>query len=219
VSVPKILHADDHLLVTQEVRCQPPQTSFWQNLAHDLAQAHQQQKDQFGYDRDNWIGAGPQINQNSLNQKLSWGEFFWQYRISIKLDELQLERRVEFDPKLILSLQHNCIDQLNQFDSQACLLHGDLWSGNVLCSQDQESFFIDPAVYYGDREADIAMTQCFGGFAPEFYQTYESLMPLQSGYHERRHIYNLYHMLNHWIIFGDSYAHVTKGMITSIARP
>jgi fructosamine-3-kinase len=102
------------------------------------------------------------------------------------------------------------MDLSDLFISKACLLHGDLWLGNILCGVDQSVYFIEPAVYHGDPEADLAMTECFQRFPNEFYEAYVAHKPLQAGYELRRPIYNLYHLLNHWWLFGEAYASVYK---------
>jgi len=99
-------------------------------------------------------------------------------------------------------------------DSRSSLLHGDLWSGNVICDTRGEAVIIDPAVYYGHREADLAMTELFGGFDSAFYGAYNETWPIEVGYSERRDLYNLYHMLNHLNIFGRSYT----GSVLSIVQ-
>jgi fructosamine-3-kinase len=93
------------------------------------------------------------------------------------------------------------------------LLHGDLWSGNAAMTAGGEPVVFDPAVYYGDREADLAMTELFGGFPPPFYEAYRAEFPLDPGYGTRKHLYNLYHVLNHLNLFGGGYGAQAAGMI------
>lgn len=93
------------------------------------------------------------------------------------------------------------------------LLHGDLWSGNVAFARDGEPVIFDPAVYYGDREADLAMTELFGGFDTSFYAAYQSAYPLDAGYPVRRTLYNLYHILNHANLFGGGYVRQAEAMM------
>lgn len=104
----------------------------------------------------------------------------------------------------------------------ASLLHGDLWGGNKGFCKDTDGSIIpcifDPATYYGDREADVAMTYVFGGFTNEFYDGYESVWPLPAGHEERRKVYNLYHILNHEVLFGGGYRSQARGMIETILR-
>ena len=95
------------------------------------------------------------------------------------------------------------------------LLHGDLWSGNFMVDQKGNAVLIDPAVYYGHREADLAMTELFGGFNKSFYDKYIDVYPLQKGYGQRKDLYNLYHMLNHLNLFGSSYAGSVRSIIST----
>jgi len=94
------------------------------------------------------------------------------------------------------------------------LLHGDLWGGNWLVTDMGEAALIDPAVYYVDREAELAFTELFGGFPSQFYAAYNEVWPLESGYGERKELYNLYHLLNHLNLFGESYG----GSVDAILR-
>jgi len=98
------------------------------------------------------------------------------------------------------------------------LVHGDLWSGNAAISQAGEPVIFDPATYYGDREVDIAMTELFGGFPPEFYQGYQAAYPLDAGYQRRKTLYNLYHILNHFNLFGGGYEAQANRMIEQLLR-
>ncbi|MBI9098954.1 MAG: fructosamine kinase family protein, partial [Spirochaetaceae bacterium] len=95
------------------------------------------------------------------------------------------------------------------------LLHGDLWSGNYMVDQQGHAVLIDPAAYYGHREADLAMTELFGGFNREFYHIYNEVYPLKPGYRQRKDLYNLYHMLNHLNLFGSSYAGSVRSIISA----
>lgn len=214
--VPELHHASLDLLVIAEVPHEAPTPTYWRHLAQTLARVHQHQEKSYGFAQDNWLGAALQKNDGSLEEDLSWGAFFWKYRIHYKINNLAMDKGARFNSELIKKLEEVCLAKLESFSHRPSLLHGDLWSGNVLCGPEQRAHLIDPAIYYGDREADIAMTQCFGGFAPEFYQAYDEDMPLEAGYEQRRHLYNLYHMLNHWEIFGSTYEGVARQMIEDI---
>ncbi|MDH5594042.1 MAG: fructosamine kinase family protein, partial [Gammaproteobacteria bacterium] len=102
------------------------------------------------------------------------------------------------------------------YNPVASLLHGDLWSGNYAFLKTGEPVIFDPATYYGDREADIAMTELFGGFSAEFYAEYNNCYPLDSGYKTRKTLYNLYHILNHMNMFGGGYRGQAESMINSL---
>ena len=160
-------------------------------LGRMLAAMHRRTADRYGWERDNYIGATPQHNGWSRD----WGEFWIERRLR---PQLELARRNGFD----LPLPETSI--LERHMPLPSLLHGDLWSGNAGFTPEGPVVF-DPAVYYGDREADLAMTELFGGFPREFYQSYNAIWPLDEGYQRRKYLYNLYHLLNHLNLFGSGY--------------
>jgi fructosamine-3-kinase len=149
--------------------------------------------DRFGWESDNWIGLSPQKNAWDDD----WPGFFWEFRLAPQLQRAGLLK----ESSSFLSRLERLFQQYKPIPS---LLHGDLWSGNVGFTQEGPVIF-DPAVYYGDREADIAMTELFGGFPDEFYSEYKKELPLDRGYETRKHLYNLYHLLNHLNLFGSGY--------------
>jgi fructosamine-3-kinase len=161
-------------------------------LGRSLAALHARPGAQFGWTRDNFIGATPQANAWHEN----WAEFFRRRRIEPQL-ALAHSNGFDLEPPNVEAI-------LAGHDPQPALLHGDLWSGNV-GFVDAGPVFFDPAVYYGDREADLAMTELFGGFPKAFYAAYEAALPLRTGYETRKHLYNLYHLLNHLNLFGGGY--------------
>ena len=159
-------------------------------LGRMLAEAHRQPAPRFGWHRDNYIGSTPQRNGWSDD----WAAFWRERRLR---PQLELARRNGFDLRFDGEI-------LKDHRPQPSLLHGDLWSGNAGFT-DEGPVVFDPAVYYGDREADLAMTELFGGFPREFYRAYEATYPLERGYETRKHLYNLYHLLNHLNLFGTGY--------------
>ena len=160
-------------------------------LGRMLAAAHRKAGPRFGWPRDNYIGATAQANGWCDD----WNEFWMQRRL---LPQLELARRNGFH------IEVPNIPLLQEHRPAPSLLHGDLWSGNAGFTPAGPVVF-DPAVYYGDREADLAMTELFGGFPPEFYRAYHETCPLDAGYQRRKHLYNLYHLLNHLNLFGSGY--------------
>lgn len=173
----------------------------WSQLGRGLALMHRRQQQRYGWYRDNTIGSTPQPNTCSDN----WIEFVRDRRIGFQLD---LATRNGYDNRL-QSSGRQLLDNLPHFFAgyvpAASLLHGDLWSGNVAFLADGQPVVFDPAVYYGDRESDIAMTELFGGFPPAFYDAYQTEWPLERGHRARKHLYNLYHLLNHLNLFGAGY--------------
>jgi protein-ribulosamine 3-kinase len=170
-------------------------------LGEGLAALHEVTAPRFGWWRDNTIGRTPQANARSAD----WTEFFRERRLrpQLALGEQQgFPRRLsERGARLLEALPA----LLEGHRPGASLLHGDLWGGNWLASTAGEPVLFDPAVYYGDRETDLAMTHLFGGFGPAFYRAYESAAPLPAGAALRTELYNLYHVLNHANLFGGGY--------------
>ena len=167
---------------------------------------------QFGFEENNYIGNNPQYN----TWHPDWPAFFVQQRLK---------------PQIQIGLQKGFID--NQFHNQLnrlcekipkllgeqhfvpCLLHGDLWGGNVLFDSENRPVLIDPAVYFGVPEAELAFTEMFGGFTRDFYKAYDSVLPIPHGYKERKKLYNLYHVLNHLNLFGQMYMHEAKAICST----
>ena len=168
-----------------------------------LAAMHRRQAQRFGWARDNFIGST--LQENAWCE--SWAQFWRERRLG---PQLALAKRKGYD------LDADDIRQLLEGHSPApSLLHGDLWSGNAGFLAGGAPVLFDPAVYYGDREADLAMTELFGGFPREFYSAYG---PLPAGYQQRKHLYNLYHLLNHLNLFGGGYLGQVKATLRLLAR-
>lgn len=181
-------------------------------LGQQLAQMHRPPQAYFGGPRDNTLGSTLQSN----TQTEIWIKFLREQRIGYQLrlavqngygGKLQTQGE-----KLLAGLDAFFTD----YQPQASLLHGDLWGGNHGYLADGTPVIFDPAVYYGDRETDLAMTELFGGFAPDFYTAYQEAWPLDPGYAERKALYNLYHILNHANLFGGGYAAQALQMIAQL---
>jgi len=164
----------------------------------------------YGLDHDNFIGANPQPNHPCNN----WVDFFREQRLGYQMELAR--QRGYLSAKRGQSLETLLANLGNWLPAQppVSLLHGDLWGGNWLVTDMGEAALIDPAVYYGDREAELAFTELFGGFPSQFYAAYNEVWPLESGYGERKELYNLYHLLNHLNLFGESYG----GSVDAILR-
>jgi protein-ribulosamine 3-kinase len=161
----------------------------WPALGRMLARLHRATGERFGWASDNWIGLSPQANGWSDD----WAAFFLEKRLQPQAARAGL---LDDLPDLAGILAGH--------RPAPSLLHGDLWSGNVGFTP-QGPVMFDPAVYYGDREADLAMTELFGGFPPAFHDAYSDCFPLSPGYEKRRMLYNLYHLLNHLNLFGAAW--------------
>jgi fructosamine-3-kinase len=182
----------------------------WQEMGRKLAAMHKTTSDEgFGWDMNNTIGSTPQIN----NFCDSWIEFYTQYRLSY---QFQLAKRRGGSFPLADKLLAAIPELLADYQIQPALVHGDLWGGNAGFTVEGEPVIFDPATYFGDREVDIAMTELFGGFPPAFYQGYEEVFPLDPGYETRKTLYNLYHVLNHFNLFGGGYSSQANRMIEKI---
>jgi protein-ribulosamine 3-kinase len=168
-------------------------------LGRMLAAAHRKAGPRFGWHRDNYIGATPQANGWCDD----WQEFWIERRLR---PQIELARRNGFP------LTAPSVKVLEGHRPVASLLHGDLWGGNAGFTAEGPVVF-DPAAYYGDREADLAMTELFGGFPREFYEAYEEAWPLDVGYEQRKPMYDLYHLLNHLNLFGGSYLGQVKSTL------
>lgn len=181
-------------------------------LGQQLAKMHSYTADQYGWHRDNTIGSTPQPNTRSRD----WLEFLRERRLGF---QLALAERKGAGSGLIMK-GHRLLDGLDfyfqGYQPEASLLHGDLWSGNYAFDSEHAPIIFDPAVYFGDREFDIAMTELFGGFQPAFYSAYEAAWPLEAGYVSRKKIYKLYHILNHFNLFGGGYARQAESLLDEI---
>lgn len=186
---------------------------YWENFARQLSDMHRASTNglvsggKYGFASDNYIGRHSQVNTG----RDSWTNFFRECRLEPQFqdaaryfDRDDLKRMVRF-------LDH--VDEILVEPEYPSLLHGDLWGGNVITGNDGRAWLIDPAVYVGHAEADLAMTELFGGFPPVFYDAYKEAAPLQPGYERRRDVYNLYHLLNHLNLFGRMYLPEVKRIV------
>jgi fructosamine-3-kinase len=215
IRVPKVLgygvEGNQAFIEIERLELAPATAHVETQFGEQLAALHRTTAEQFGWRRDNTIGLTPQHN----NQTDDWVTFF-------------REQRLEF--QLRLAAQNGYTGQLQEQGAQLLkrlplffkdhdpvpvLLHGDLWAGNWGCCDDEPVIF-DPAVYYGDRETDIAMTKLFGGFGSKFYAAYEAVSPLAPGHHERCDLYQLYHVLNHLNLFGSAYLGRAQQLIRNL---
>ena len=181
-------------------------------LGRQLAELHGQKQPYFGWHRDNTIGSTPQINTCSDD----WIEFWRHQRLGF---QLQLAAQNGYRGRLQTQGEKLCGALGGLFVGyrpKPSLLHGDLWAGNSATDRDGRPVIFDPACYYGDREADIAMTELFGGYSREFYQAYHENWALDVGYSVRKTLYNLYHILNHLNLFGGGYQRQAENMMLQL---
>jgi len=183
-----------------------------EQLGRQLAAMHQITAPRFGWHRNNTIGSTLQRN----DQQDDWVHFWRDQRIAVQLQLLAqngYSGRIQSLGERLLAALPTILESHHPLPS---MLHGDLWSGNYAFDDQAQPLIFDPALYYGDRETDLAMTELFGGFAPRFYAAYREAYPLAEGYAQRRTLYNLYHILNHGNLFGGGYIQQAEGMIEQL---
>ena len=183
-------------------------------LGLGLAQQHRSTATHYGLERNNFCGLTLQHNTPMVGD---WVDFFGSYRLG---EQVRLAQKRQRLPRERAQALERLIDNLPNFlprKPPASLLHGDLWGSNWLVTPDNQPALIDPTIYYGHREADLAFTELFGGFPATFYQAYQSTWPLEPGYSERKVIYNLYHLLNHLNLFGESYGGSVDAMLRQLS--
>ena len=187
-------------LVMEYIYQEAPNNLFWSNLGRQLAQLHLIQFNKFGHQKDNFIGSLPQSNK----EHATWSSFFEHERIRPQI-------KLANQSGLLLTNDMNNFEllfkKLNSIlpNSKASMIHGDLWSGNIICGLNQNPFLVDPSYAQADREMDIAMSKLFGGFDKVFYDSYNEIFTLEKSFNERIQLLQLYYLLVHLNIFGNSY--------------
>jgi fructosamine-3-kinase len=207
-----ILHGKSEnfsFLVIEYVQKESKTQTFWQNFGRSLANMHKQTHAQFGMGHDNYIGSIKQINSFKNN----WADFFVSERI-VPLVSMANEKG-KLDMDTVKMFEKLCYKIPDLFPNEPpALLHGDLWSGNYFCANSNTPCVFDPAIYYGNREMDLAMMQLFGGFHNDTFKAYQEIFPLEAKWNERIDLCNLYPLLVHVNIFGGNYARQVKQILT-----
>jgi fructosamine-3-kinase len=201
------LWGSDFLLM-EDLAPAPRRSGYWTGLGRGLAALHQVTSERFGFTHDNYLGSTPQPNP--------WVEdgwrFFGEHRLLYQARLAQEKGHVGSGQIQIVERLANRLPDLVPAQP-ASLIHGDLWSGNAVTDELGGPALIDPAAHYGWAEAELAMTGLFGGFPQEFYRAYQEARPLPPGLFDRFAIYNLYHLLNHLNLFGESYLGEVMGIL------
>ncbi len=206
IRVPEVFFVDEDCLLLEHVHISKQGYDFFSNFGRQLARMHQYGALRFGFPQDNYIGKTPQINTCNKIEAENWCDFYYNKRLLYQYKLAESKGLVGPELKNGFILLENRIEEiLEGSEEKPALLHGDLWSGNFLCDSQSQVCLIDPAVHYGHREAELAMTRLFGGFDESFYYSYQQTYPLPQGYDYRQNIYMLYHVLNHLNLFGNHY--------------
>ncbi|MEI2767647.1 MAG: fructosamine kinase family protein [Nitrosomonas sp.] len=215
IRVPNVIcmgqNAQSAWLVLEYVTLHSATQNNAEKLGTQLAAMHRITAKQYGWKHNNFIGNTPQINTWAHNWIRFWQENRLNYQLKLAAQKGYGGKLQAFGERLLAELEHFFLDQ-----PSSSLLHGDLWQGNYAFDDSNNPIVFDPAVYFGDREADIAMTELFGGFPAAFYSAYQNDYPLDSGYNVRKIIYNLYHILNHLNLFGNSYRPQAEHMMATL---
>lgn len=211
VSVPGVIGFgnlnEKSFLVLEHLEETSATQNYWENLGHTLAQMHQIEAKKCGLAHNNYIS---KLNQHNAPTE-SWLEFYKEHRLN---HQLGLAIYNEYVDSVFVNEFKSFLNKLDQIllDSKPCLLHGDLWNGNAMCSDDK-AYVFDPAIYYGAPEVDLAMTRLFGGFNEVFYSAYNEINPISSHFEESLDVYSLYPLLVHANLFGPE-----SGYLGSVKR-
>lgn len=203
IRVPKVVMCEDSFLLIEYIEEGRRGSNFSEVFGRQFADMHRLNAEEYGFYEDNFIGSNPQKN---LPRRKNWTEFYWEHRLEYqyKLAERNGYSNPEFR-ELMSKLGQKIESIINGSEEQPCVLHGDLWGGNYMVDENGNPVLIDPAVYYGHREADLGMTALFGGFDSRFYAAYDEAYPLPDGWKDRIDLYKLYHIMNHLNLFGTGY--------------
>ncbi|MEM7033441.1 MAG: fructosamine kinase family protein [Chloroflexota bacterium] len=208
--IPECVYQNEHCLILMWLEMGERQSQIVaQVLGEGLAYLHQSGASQYGLDQNNFCGLTLQINTWHDN----WVDFFINCRLQPQISLAERYNRLSISRGKKLNHLLKQLPNLLPANPPISLLHGDLWGGNWIVTKNGQPALIDPAVYYGHREADLAFTELFGGFSSQFYQAYQTIWPLEAGYEERKRIYNLYHLLNHLNLFGEGYGGSVDGVL------
>jgi fructosamine-3-kinase len=206
IRIPKVLSYNEDYILLELIPSGTKNKNFFEEFGRSFSEMHKHTNDTFGFYEDNYIGSNPQMNIPDEREKTDWTSFYFNKRILFQLQLAEkLGNSTDTLRKGVSKLENKIEDIVGGNKEKPSLLHGDLWGGNYMVDENGNAVLIDPAVYYGHREADLGMTKLFGGFSSEFYRSYNETFPLEDGNDYRENIYKLYHVLNHLNLFGGGY--------------
>jgi protein-ribulosamine 3-kinase len=213
LSVPEPFYWDNECLLMEYIEPGPKKTNYWEEFGVKLAAMHQTTRNSFGLEFQTYCGTTPQTNNYQANGYL----FFTEQRLLPLANKARVNGYFKNEDATALERLCSRLPELIPIQP-ASLIHGDLWAGNAHVTPSGEPALIDPALYFGWREAEIAMTCLFGGFPNTFYQAYQQTWPLEKGWEQRTTIYNLYHLLNHLNLFGSGYLSQVRQLLKPFSQ-
>jgi len=212
ISIPEVIQVNEgdsiQFILMEFVASDRTVKKYWELFGSGLAKLHKNSQSEFGLDHDNFIGSLPQ--QNGFRN--AWVDFFIEQRLNPQLELAEKNHLMDQSSRNKFELLNKKLPEFFPVEPPA-LLHGDLWSGNLITNRNGEPCLIDPAIYFGHREAELAFTRLFGGFERAFYYAYHNAYPLQPGFEKRIDLYNLYPLLVHANLFGGSYFQQVKSIL------
>ena len=206
IRVPAVKLVKDNFILMECIEGKSKSKNFFGDFGNEFANMHKHFGSSFGFYENNYIGSTIQKNLPDEEEKHDWIKFYFNKRLLFQFKLAEKNGYVNSDFRKCFNQLENKIENILRGKiEKPSLLHGDLWAGNYLVDENGRACLIDPAVYYGNREADLAMTKLFGGFTKEFYDSYNEFFPLSDGYEYRENIYKLYHVFNHLNLLGRGY--------------
>jgi protein-ribulosamine 3-kinase len=210
--VPRVIHCETNFLLLEDLGQGTPSTNYWETLGTGLAELHKKTQTSFGFVANNYCGSTSQINTPTHDGH----EFFARYRILTLMKTAFNQGQLDTSDIRLIEILASKLSQWIP-EQASVLIHGDLWSGNIHCDQYGNPALIDPAAYWGWAEAELAMTLLFGGFNKDFYTSYEHASSIANDWRDRAPLYNLYHLLNHLVLFGGSYLEQVRASVRRYA--